>query len=303
MHKFWQNLFNSGKPLIDEQHGLIESPPDSRDRLLSGIMPEIKRYPESIPRPFDLTIFNQGSSPSCVGWSGAATKQYLEMREREFTLPDGEWLYKECKKIDGMPNVKGTFFRAVLSVLKNVGCKLQGVDNDPSIYRIKEYRRVDDLSFEGLKKDIFVFGHALAGWRGSNAGWSGEVLRAPRAGEATWGHATALTHYYKDYLGGQNSWGEARHNKGLFKSPKDYLPFEAWVVVLDALNEPQADVKRGWVALTYVVNGETLYNLNVRTGPGLSYERITTLPKGTKVNFYGTPSIREGNHIWGEIVL
>jgi len=282
---------------------LVPSPPDERDFPLSGVMPEILRYPEEYPRPFDLTIINQGSTPTCVGCSGATIKQFLELKEKEFILPDWQWLYAQCKLIDGMPTLNGTFFRAVLTVLKNTGCKLQGQNNDPSIYRIAEYRRVDDLSFEGIKKTIAVYGHVLGGWRGTNAGWGSEIIRAPRAGEQTWGHATALTHYFKDYLGGQNSWGEYKHKNGLFKSPEDYLPFEAWVVLLDTPNVSKKETETGWVAAMYVLNDQTFRNLNVRTGPGLNYKIIKTLPKGTPVKEYGTPKVTADGYVWMEIVL
>lgn len=272
--------------------GLLPSPPDDRDYLLSGVMPDIKRYPEEMPRAFDLTITNQGSSPSCVGHSGATIKQYLELRERNAVEPDGEWLYKECKKIDGMPDVKGTYFRAVLKVLRDTGCKMKNTDTDPSYYKIAEYRRLDDTSFETLKKALFVYGHTLAGWTGSNGGWAREVLRAPKNGETRWGHATALTHYFKDYIGGQNSWGENKHKEGLFKAPKDYLPFEAWVVVTDKLNEPSKETKYGWVArfnwrngVSYLEEDITKYNLRVRDDAGLGGKIIKVLPAGTRVNF------------------
>ena len=283
---------------------LVPSPDDPRDLLSSDIMPEIKRYPVEYPMPFDLTVLDQGSDPCCVGCAGASIKQFLEMKEGHFILPDFLWLYNECKKIDGLPShVKGTYFRAVLQVLRNKGCKLQGVDNDPSLYRIKEYRRVNDMSFEGLKKHIAVFGHTLAGWRMSAAGWRGEVIRAPKAYEKTGGHATFNGHYFKDYGGGMNSWGVNRHKGGFFKFPPTYLPFEAWVVPLDDTNEAKKAIPTGWVAAMYVIGGKTLYNLNVRVSPGLNSKRIKVLPKGTEVKEYGTPKIVADGYTWMEIIL
>jgi hypothetical protein len=300
--QFFRNLFKRGKD-VGMVGDLVPSPLDDRDYPLSGVMPEIKRYPESYPRPFDLTIFNQRSIPCCVGCAGATIKQFLEMKERVFIIPDYEWLYKECKKIDGIPHIRGTYFRAVLAVLKNTGCKLLGQNNDPSIYRIAQYRKVDNMTFENIKKIIAVYGHILSGWTGSNAGWRGEIIRPPTQYEQTWGHATVSTHYEKSYGGGQNSWGKDRHKDGLFKYPSTYLPFEGWVVFMDTPNVPKEEEKKGWVASMYVLNNTTTANLNVRLTPGLGGDKIDTLPKGTVVKFTGTPMQWVDRYWWKEIVL
>jgi hypothetical protein len=274
--------------------GLVPSPEDSRDFLLSNspAMLEIKRRPKELPILFDLPITNQGSNPSCVGHAGGTIKQFVELREKSFIRPDREWLYAECKKIDGMPNVDGTYFRAVLKVLRDKGCKLEGQDNDPSIYRIAEYRRIDDLSFNGIKNALAIWGHALGGYRGSNAGWSGEVIRKPKAGEPTWGHAITLLGYLEQYILGQNSWGEQKHNKGIFKAPENYMPFEGWVITVDRTNEPRETEKTAWIATTkwskpqalYIgTDNITRYKMNVREEPTINSPVIKTIDAGVKV--------------------
>lgn len=273
-------------------YGLIESPEDSRDFPLSAVSPDIKRYPEEYPRMFDLTVYNQGSSPSCVGWSCSSIKQYLELKEKHPVEFDGEWLYNECKKIDGIPNFPGTYFRAGLKVLRDKGCKIQGEDNDTSTYRIAEYRRVDDLSFENLKKTIALYGHIEAGFRGDNVGWQGEIVKPPRTNQ--WSHAVKLTAYEKDYIIGQNSWGTARHNGGFFKVPSNYLPFEAWVITVDKTNQSRGEVQYGWVAATkwtpqpmevYIANNKVLpeVGLRVREKPTVNSKILSVLPKGAMI--------------------
>jgi hypothetical protein len=282
----------------EENFGLIPSPPDERDYLLSQspAMLEIKRVPQEIPFLFDFPVTNQGSNPSCVGHAGGLVKQFLELKEKEFIRPDREWLYAECKKIDGIPDFKGTYFRAVLKVLRDTGCKLEGQNNDPSIYRIGEYRKVDDLSFEGIQKAIALWGHMLAGYRGSNIGWRGEFVRPPQTGEAIWNHAIFTGGYSipQKYTMGQNSWGEGAHIKGVFKAPHTYSPFEAWVVTVDKINEPRGSVRYGWVAVTkwtqptatYLNNNNEVLpelGLRIREKPGLSQKILYVLPKGTRV--------------------
>jgi hypothetical protein len=278
----------------EEHFGLIPSPPDDRDYPLSSspAMLEIKRRPTELPILFDLPVTNQGSNPSCAGHAGGTVKQLIELKEKSFIRPDREWLYAECKKIDGIPHVRGTYFRAVLKILRDKGCKLEGQNNDPSIYRIGEYRRVDDLSFEGIKNALAIWGHILGGYTGSRQGWAGEILRPPRAGDTMFSHAIALLGYEENYILGQNSWGEARHNKGIFKAPSGYSPFEGWVITVDRTNDPRDSVQYGWVArfdwkrrIGYVDSNNIVLvtKLNVRSGPGLSNSVIKTLDKGERV--------------------
>ncbi len=289
------------KTFIGTTGDVKPSLPDNRDYLLSSYMPEIKRYPQEMPRLFDLDIMNQGQEPSCVGFSLAGMKQYNELRERERHVFDGSWIYRECKKIDGIPNFPGTYLRTGLSVLKNVGAK---ADSDPSKYRIASYAKVDDLSFEGLKKAIALYGVVLAGFTGTNEGWRQETIRAPRAGESTWGHAVFLTSYNKNYLIGQNSWGEQAHNKGLFNVPSNYMPFEAWVILLDKVNVSRAEKETGWVAQNWLdSNGRTTANLNVRERPTTSAKILKTLPRGTQTEHAGSANVSANGFWWREITV
>ena len=175
------------KTFVGKTGGLVASPKDDRDYLLSSYMPQIQRYPSEYPPLFDLDILDQKNESSCVGMAVAGMKQYNELKEKTYKVFDGSWIYKEAKKIDGMPNVDGTFFRSGLQVLKDTGAKTG--DEDPSKYKITSYALVDDRSFEGLKKAICLYGVVLAGFRGSNEGWSSEIIRPRKAGETEFGHA------------------------------------------------------------------------------------------------------------------
>ena len=230
--------------------GCEKSPLDSRDVLLSTIQPIIVRIPEECPAPFDLTILNQGQNPYCVGFSSATLKQEREMRERNLLTFDGEWIYKKCKELDQCPNMSGTWLRIAMKVLQKQGAKpIDGLEEDAQKYKIGSYAKVDELTFEGLKKAIFVNGMVIAGFTGSNAGWQSAYIRPPKLGESIWGHAISLIGYNKDYIVGQNSWGTNWGDKGLFYVPKDYLPFEAWAILTDRPNEIGLE---GWVASEFL---------------------------------------------------
>lgn len=297
--------FKKKLPIFEK--GLLPSPPDERDYALSSVAPIIQRYPEEFPMMFDTTISHQGSVPSCVGHSVAGIKEYLELKEKNSKVFDGDWIYNECKKVDGIPDVRGTYLRTGLEILRKVGAKPIN-ESDPTPYKIKMYTRNDENTFEGIKKAIALYGTVLAGFYGSNEGWRREVIRPPYSNETQWGHAVRLVAYDQNYLIGANSWGEYAHNKGFFKVPKNYLPFETWVVVLDALNNPTpTPIKTGWVAINWIYQSggvwKTTANLNVREMPGVDKKILTTLKKGTIIQLTNSSKEIATGYTWSEIIL
>jgi len=305
------NLYNNMKNkqfIIPSMPGLVESPSDKRDILTSDIIPPIQRYPKECPAPFDLDILHQGLTPECVSHGGSSLKQYLEKRERSDVIFDEDsahWLHKKCKEIDNYDG-PGTYLRVMLKVLMKDGLKPKGgTEADAAKYRISGYAKVDDLSFESLKKHIFVYGMVLAGFRGSNPGWKTAYIRPPKAGEKTWGHAVDLIAYIIEYLKGQNSWGPGWGDKGHFYDPESYKPFEAWVVLLDSPNEGIQNTKEGWVALPYVNTAQTGNRavvitpvLNLRDNPNGNL--IGKLKQGQKLEIIEKPQ-SSGNYTWVKV--
>ena len=266
--------------------GCLPSKPDGRDVLASQASPIPQRIPEICPPPFDLEVLNQGQEPSCVGFSAAAIKQERELREKIVETFDGSWVYRKAKEIDGWSG-DGTYLRVGMKILQKLGAKpLEGKEEDAIRYRIGGYARVDELSFEGLKKAIFVNGALMAGFTGSKAGWQTKDIRPPKAGEATFGHAVLLFGYNKDYLIGQNSWSENWGEKGLFYVPKNYLPFEAWEILSDYPTQfLTLEENEGFVAMNsnWATDERTLVGLNLRREPKIGDNIIKTLPVGTKI--------------------
>ena len=282
--------------------GCIKSPPDKRDVLMSEIYPLPIRTAPEMPPPFDLDILHQIGG-TCVGYSGAVIKQEKELRERIRKIFDGDWNYQECKKIDGYDG-QGTFLRIMMKVFQKIGAKPKDEPESEAIkYRIGGYAKIDDLSFEGLKKAIYVNGILQAGFTGSNQGWQSAYIRPPKAGETLWGHAVALIGYNRDYIIGQNSWGDSWGDKGLFYVPKDYMPFEAWSILTDLPSEFLIGKEDGWVASEYLkpfkllINQEVYpyVNLNLRDAP--NGDRLLTLQKGTKLTILSEP-IKSGDYNW-----
>lgn len=216
--------------------GLIESPLDYRDVPLSAFKKEFSPLPEKYRIPYILEIKNQGIKPHCVGYSSATLKEEKERREQNFINFDGDWIYRECKKIDGMPNIAGTYFRSGLKVLQKIGAMPAGKEEDPSQYRIGGYARIKPITFESLNQAICEYGTVLTGFRGSNEGWSQAFIRPPQRGKMVWGHAVSSIGFNEKHITIQNSWGSARGDNGYFYFDENYLPFEAWVVLVDLPN-------------------------------------------------------------------
>jgi len=233
------------KVKIPEIPGAIPSPPDSRDIPLSAVSRplELRELPEKYIIPYKLPVLDQNGYPACVGFSAALIKAEKERREQKPIDFDGLWIYEQCKKIDGY-NGPGTYLRIAFKILKNQGAKpLNSDEKEAPKYRIGGYARVDNLTFEGLKSAIYQHGVIQAGFRGSNKGWKTAYIRPPKPGERIWSHAVALIGFNKDYIIFQNSWGEDWGDKGIGYIPKNYLPFEAWAVLVDLPDDFQVKPK------------------------------------------------------------
>lgn len=236
---FISSLFDKDKGVIPKFPGWITSPFDSRDLPL-GVIQELVPIPSEYSTPYKLKVTNQKTTPYCVGHAGALLKAEKERREQNFIDFDPDWLYAECKKIDGMPDVEGTYFRAALKVLKDKGAKLlNGSEADADKYRIGGYAAIQPLTFDNIKSGIYQNGVVLSGFRGSNEGWSRSLkgyIRPPESGEQQWGHAVGEIAYTAPYITGQNSWGENWGDNGKFYHNENYMPIESWVVLVDLPN-------------------------------------------------------------------
>lgn len=196
---------------VPDNPGLIESPADYRDIPLSSIQ-SLDKFPEEYNTPYKIKVSDQNGHPHCVAHAGRAMKIEKERREQNYDVDfDTVWLYNECKKIDGHPELKGTYFRALFKVLQKKGAKpLNGSEDEAERYRIGGYARIQPLNFNSIKGAIYKNGVTILGFEGSNAGWSRKLkghIRPPEGNEYTWRHATSGIAYNKSVIIAQNSWG------------------------------------------------------------------------------------------------
>lgn len=238
--------------------GLVESPVDWRDILYEAIFGKDNPTPRAYEIPYILPINNQGNRPICVGESGRVIKVEKERREGNKVDFDPQWLYNRCKMIDGMPSVKGTYFRSVLRVLKNTGAKeLNETDYDK--YRIGAYTKVKP-KFDDIKRAIYENGVVLAGFRLSNQGWKKADIRKPYSNERIFGHAVPCVGFTADKIKFQNSWGNRWGDKGYGYFDKDNLPFECWTVLQDLPNDFRELMNKG-KRPRYVFNKNLYYGI------------------------------------------
>jgi hypothetical protein len=282
----------------------IPSPIDSRDVLLSAVSSSPTRIPLEFPPLFDLNISDQNGFPHCVGYASATIKEEKENRERNSVIFDGDWIYKKCKEIDEAPNLQGTYLRVAMKILQKTGAKpLNSPEANAGAYRIGGYARVDNNTFEGLKRAIAVNGALLAGFTGSNEGWGSADIRPPKTGERTWGHAVALVGYKQDRIIIQNSWGKEKGDGGFFYMPANYIPFEAWAILTDLPTDLiGVNATQGWVAKDFLNNemevGDIVSSscrLNIRKEP--NGEKILTMEKDQKLVVIGDER-KAGAYTW-----
>lgn len=143
--------------------------------------------------PGMLTL-DQGNVGACVGYTGANWMQNSPTRTTVDNLT-GLRLYHECKKIDGIPTVEGTYARALLSVLKDQG-------------RVKRYLWAQQPG--DLKSWILSVGPVLVGttWRQGMFNPDANGFVRP-TGSVVGGHEYLVRGYSnpRDAYRCRNSWG------------------------------------------------------------------------------------------------
>lgn len=97
---------------------------DERDFLSEKMIKDLRLSAVPLPEEYDppTLIYNQGQIPKCAASSGVGVKTDQEYGEFGRLIKfDDDWLYKECKKVDGIPGLPGTYPRIVCKVLQQQG--------------------------------------------------------------------------------------------------------------------------------------------------------------------------------------
>lgn len=274
--------------------GLIQDEPDARDFRYTDLLSAQELDDVDFEKGFsvyeeldiDPLKKDQGSSSSCVG---QGTSQHQRLVYKHLTGKDVDFSPKFIYAHINQGYGAGASLRDGVKLVAGKGnCKESTLPqmqngNPPSedwmISRAEITKEVLDeaLSFdyynyrviEGGTMDIRIFAHAIkrscgvvAGFTGTNGGWTLPIVRPPAIGEYKWGHCVCLVAFGmydgKRCVFTPNSWGgrytikEGRW-KGLQAIPEEYFlagpmtavgpapggyVFNSWVLVEDATIPP-----------------------------------------------------------------
>lgn len=110
---------------MERKFGALQSPIDRRDWHYAKVIGIEQKFPQEylLTNRFKYTIRDQGIFGTCVGHGVAAHKEEREFVDNPESPPSLSplFIYSECKKIDGIPNIEGTYIRAAMKVINDLG--------------------------------------------------------------------------------------------------------------------------------------------------------------------------------------
>jgi hypothetical protein len=201
--------------------GWIKDPIDARDYNIRKLAPPRVALPESYIVYPGTIIYDQGSTSKCVAYasSGVKTDEEFLQWNKQYKF-DSDWLYAECKKIDGIPSQEGTYPRIACQVLQTKGDVLvpsggcifdfaKKKTKTPDMkWAISAYYRINSAnSDDEIKQVVYQYGSFLAA---SNwySNWSDKFSIFPQPNnEISGGHCYRVIGWTSAGWLIANSWG------------------------------------------------------------------------------------------------
>lgn len=124
--------------------GAVLNPEDPRDIPLALV-----QAPVALPRKFttdlsDFPVEDQKKNGSCVGQAEGKCVEYFDKKEtKALTKISNRFVYGECKKLDGIPHLEGTYPRIAAKVLMETGACREDLINDDDSLPHAEYIKYD----------------------------------------------------------------------------------------------------------------------------------------------------------------
>lgn len=237
--------------------GFVPSPKDERDYLLTSFL---KTLTVALPdewlawKDWQTPVKYQGGLGSCVAFASGAQKESYDHKELG-KVPNlsEQFLYGKCKETDGMPNVSGTFIRAAMKILKDLGiCEeeyfpyegkwppsgtpKEGYLENAAKYKISTYASVG-ITKEALQQALYQNGPVVVGiavYENFEHVGSDGIVQFP-SGALKGGHAILVIGYNKLGLVCKNSWSTRWGDNGYCTIPwavwEKINMGEAWTVV------------------------------------------------------------------------
>jgi hypothetical protein len=223
--------------MTEFQFNVKKSPADIRDWKLKAIYPKVE-FPPSLDYRVDMfPIRNQGNQGSCAAMSGAAMKEWQEMKDlgiTEYMSP--QFIYYNREGGEGM------YMRDLMKILNKLGdCpesfhpygSLQKPTKDAYIiatnYIIKGYASVE--SIDELKTALYLHGPCILAVPVYNMT---ERMWKQQQGETfLGGHALCIVGYNEEGFIIRNSWGVDWGQNGycIFTYEDWGLQWEVWSTV------------------------------------------------------------------------
>ncbi|MFH1753544.1 MAG: C1 family peptidase [Candidatus Omnitrophota bacterium] len=231
--------------------GYIQDKFDSRDYLMRAYLP-VARLPKSVDyAPKASPVRDQGIEGTCVAFATATgMKEYQELLDYEkLIVLSPRFIYDECKKIDGMPDIEGTTLRVAMKVLKTKGvCResfqpygpyqriklRKGGVADAKKFRVITYARI--ININELRQSLYAKGPCVIGvevFKGMMETKTGLVPMPKKNEQAQGGHAICAVGYddKKKLIKFKNSWSAKWGKKGYGSLPYTYIEehmIDAW---------------------------------------------------------------------------
>lgn len=134
--------------------GALLNPPDNRDILLARVQAPVARPAKYITDISMIPVPNQRDKGTCVGQAEGGMKEFLDYKETGVYVDlSKRFLYKQCKKIDGIPEIQGTYPRVAAKVLFDTGISESKFVADDNSLPYPEYMnpQITDESLQNAK--------------------------------------------------------------------------------------------------------------------------------------------------------
>lgn len=210
---FLKKLFALFSPKPTYRTGAFEDIADVRNISLSKFQTPVE-LPEEFETPLP-PVEDQGQKGKCVGSAiHKIAELYLTPNGQPFINLSDDDLYEQCKLIDGIPNLEGTYPSVGAKVACNSGIASIEAYNSGNIELIRDSRKKHRLSgyafveadFGAITQAIFQ-NRAITASFGINSKWfKGKIVKVLKA---LGRHYVVLNGFNlkKKELRGQNSWG------------------------------------------------------------------------------------------------
>ena len=164
---------------MEYQLGALKNPKDNRDIQLAQVQTPVAVPNKYITDISMIPVLNQKSIGACVGYAHTTALMYLDYKENgKVPSLSPRYIYGLSKRLDGIPNIQGTYPRVACKVMFNKGCTTNDflknnadlsheeyvtfnetpyMSHDAIPYKIKGYAEVANDK-ESLKQAIFQNG-------------------------------------------------------------------------------------------------------------------------------------------------